>query len=42
MFPAFNVNVPLPRDTALPGSYNKPAQQSSSSVTVSKAAEATQ
>jgi hypothetical protein len=29
IFPTFNVNVPMPADTAIPGSYNKPAQQSS-------------
>ena len=30
IFPTFDVNVPMPKDTAVPGSYNKPAQQSSS------------
>lgn len=29
IFPTFNVNVPMPRDTAVPGSYNKPPQHSS-------------
>jgi hypothetical protein len=28
IFPPFNINVPMPADTAVPGSYNKPAQQS--------------
>jgi hypothetical protein len=32
IFPTFNVNVPMPRDTAVPGSYGKPAQQGSSGV----------
>ena len=26
IFPTFNVNVPMPVDTAVPGSYHKPAQ----------------
>ena len=26
IFPTFNVNEPMPRHTAVPGSYNKPAQ----------------
>ena len=30
IFPTFNVNVPMPGDTAVPGSYNKPTQQPSS------------
>ena len=33
IFPTFDVNVPMPRDTAVPGSYNKPEQQHSSTVT---------
>ena len=36
IFPTFAVNVPMPRDTAVPGSYNKPAQQSSSAPVASK------
>jgi hypothetical protein len=27
IFPVFAVNVPMPKDTAVPGSYKKPAQQ---------------
>lgn len=38
IFPTFKVNVPMPSDTAVPGSYNKPAQQSSSGAAVSKPA----
>jgi len=38
IFPTFNVNVPMPADTAVPGSYNKPAQQSPSGSGVSKPA----
>jgi hypothetical protein len=34
IFPTFNVNVPMPRDTAVPGSYNKPAQQSGTGAAV--------
>jgi hypothetical protein len=30
IFPVFDVNVPMPEDTAVPGSYNKPVQRSSS------------
>ena len=37
IFPTFNVNVPMPRDTAVPGSYNKPLQDSSN-ATASKPA----
>jgi hypothetical protein len=33
IFPTFNVNVPMPGDTAVPGSFNKPSQQSSSGTT---------
>jgi hypothetical protein len=40
IFPPFNVNVPMPRDTAVPGSYNKPAQEYPSGETASKPAEA--
>jgi|HubBroStandDraft_1064217.scaffolds.fasta_scaffold98725_3 hypothetical protein len=40
IFPTFDVNVPMPRDTAVPGSYNKPAQQSSSGAAASKPAKA--
>jgi hypothetical protein len=40
IFPTFNVNVPMPGDTAVPGSYNKPAQQSSSGATTPKPAKA--
>jgi hypothetical protein len=40
IFPTFDVNVPMPRDTAVPGSYNKPAQQSSSDAAASKSATA--
>ncbi len=25
IFPIFDVNVPMPKDTAIPGSYRKPA-----------------
>ena len=28
IFPTFAVNVPMPKDTAVPGSYNKPVQGS--------------
>ncbi len=40
IFPTFDVNVPMPRDTAVPGSYNKPAQQSSSGAVAPKPAKA--
>jgi hypothetical protein len=40
IFPTFDVNVPMPKDTAVPGSYNKPAQQSSSGTAASKPAKA--
>jgi len=40
IFPTFDVNVPMPKDTAVPGSYNKPAQQSSSGAAASKPAKA--
>jgi hypothetical protein len=30
IFPTFHINVPMPKDTAVPGSYNKPAQHISS------------
>ena len=40
IFPTFNVNVPMPSDTAVPGSYHKPAQQSSSDAAASKPAKA--
>jgi hypothetical protein len=40
IFPTFNVNVPMPSDTAVPGSYNKPAQQSPSGAAASKPAKA--
>lgn len=36
IFPTFDVNVPMPGDTAVPGSYNQPVQQSSSSAAASK------
>jgi hypothetical protein len=36
IFPIFNINVPMPKDTAVPGSYNKPVQQSSSNIAASK------
>jgi hypothetical protein len=38
IFPTFNVNVPMPSDTAVPGSFNKPAEQSSSGATDPKPA----
>jgi len=40
IFPTFDVNVPMPKDTAVPGSYNKPAQQSSTDAAASKPAKA--
>ena len=40
IFPTFDVNVPMPRDTAVPGSYNKPARQSSSGAVAPKPAKA--
>jgi hypothetical protein len=40
IFPTFDVNVPMPGDTAVPGSYNKPAQQSSSGAAARKPAKA--
>lgn len=36
IFPFFDVNVPMPKDTAVPGSYRKPALQSSDDATASK------
>jgi hypothetical protein len=36
IFPTFDVNVPMPRDTAVPGSYKKPAQQSPAGADVAK------
>ena len=41
IFPTFNVNVPMPRDTAVPGSYNKPPQHSSDAETSKPAKPAT-
>jgi hypothetical protein len=38
IFPTFDVNVPMPADTAVPGSFNKSAQQSSSGATEPKPA----
>jgi len=38
IFPTFNIHVPMPADTAVPGSYNKPTQQSSSATAASKPA----
>jgi len=38
IFPTFSVNVPMPRDTAVPGSYDKTARQSSSDAVASKPA----
>jgi hypothetical protein len=38
IFPTFDVNVPMPSDTAVPGSYNKPAQQSPSGTDSAKPA----
>ena len=37
IFPAFAVNVPMPRDTAVPGSYSQqqPARPAQSSSTAS-------
>jgi hypothetical protein len=40
IFPTFEVNVPMPRDTAVPGSFNKPAQQYSSDGAASRPSEA--
>ena len=40
IFPTFDVNVPMPRDTAVPGSYNQPAQRSSSGPAFMPAKEA--
>lgn len=40
IFPMFDVNVPMPSDTAVPGSYNKPARQVSSGAAASEPAEA--
>ena len=36
IFPIFHVNVPMPRDTAVPGSYRKPVEQSSSGMEASE------
>ena len=36
IFPTFNVNVPMPKDTAVPGSYRKPVQQSASNSATSE------
>jgi hypothetical protein len=38
IFPTFDVNVPMPRDTAIPGSYNQPPPQYSSDEAASEAA----
>ena len=40
IFPTFDVNVPMPRDTAVPGSYDQPAPQSSTGAAASKSAKA--
>ncbi len=36
IFPFFDVNVPMPKDTAVPGSYRKPAQPLSADAHASK------
>ncbi len=38
IFPTFDINIPMPADTAVPGSYNKPAQPSSSGAGAGKPA----
>jgi hypothetical protein len=40
IFPTFNVRVPMPADTAVPGSYNKPTQTSASPTPAPKPATA--
>lgn len=36
IFPTFDINVPMPKDTAVPGSYNKPTGPSSPAAPASK------
>jgi hypothetical protein len=41
IFPTFDINVPMPRDTAVPGSYNKPAGRSSPGAPASQSPKGT-